>query len=189
MNTGAGKSHTGVGDILSHFLPHNVLRDARNLALAFQNEEVFRDYVVRRIWFVIPVVLVFVLVSTVCAAGVLLFLPRFTAPPVSLWFRAVVLLLVATIWLGGIVSQLYLFFVWLEQIALHRTRSAPARGAATRAITLAALAKGRVLAPWVFVAICVIFPLGILATRAPLVALVMFALGILAPVLYARLDP
>jgi hypothetical protein len=188
MNGDTQKSGTGVGDILSHFLPRNVLRDTRELALAFHNEEIFRDYMVSRIGFVIPVVLVFVLVSTLCSAAVMLFVLGFTAPPVPLGFRIVTLLAGAAVWLGGILSQLYLFLAWLEQTALQKADPASVRGAA-RATGLASVARGRVLAPWVLVAIFVAFPLGMLAVHAPVIAFALVSLWILAPVLYARFAP
>src|ERR1700704_1284472 len=55
------------GDMLEQLRPRRVLRDARDLALKFQRDEVFREYVLGRIWAVLAMVLVFVFVSTVCS--------------------------------------------------------------------------------------------------------------------------
>src|SRR5258707_15581950 len=49
-------------DMLDQLRPLRALRDARDLAIKFQNDDVFRDYVVSRPWAVLPVVLVFFLV-------------------------------------------------------------------------------------------------------------------------------
>ncbi len=49
-----------VGDMLDQLRPRRALRDARDFALKFQRDDVFRDYVVSRMWAVLPVVLVFI---------------------------------------------------------------------------------------------------------------------------------
>ena len=43
-------------DMLDQLRPRRALRDVRDFALKFQNDEVFRDYVVSRIWAVLSVV-------------------------------------------------------------------------------------------------------------------------------------
>src|SRR6266852_7428167 len=84
-----------VGDMLDQLRPRRVLRDARDFALKFQRDEVFRDYVLSRIWAVLPVVLVFILVSTICSIDIMFRTVRLVSePPVWLRFFAVLLVVV-----------------------------------------------------------------------------------------------
>src|SRR5947207_15198588 len=73
-------------DMLDQLRPRRVLRDARDFALKFQNDDVFRDYIVSRIWMVLPVVLVFFLVSTICSIDVMFRTARLAYDP-PLWLR------------------------------------------------------------------------------------------------------
>jgi len=70
-------------DMLDQLRPRRVLRDASDFALKFQNDEVFRDYVVSRIWIVLPVVLVFFLVSTICSIDIMFRTARLASLPCS----------------------------------------------------------------------------------------------------------
>src|SRR5947209_20194849 len=99
-----------------------VLRHARDFALKFQNDEVFRDYVVSRIWVVLPVVLAFFLVSTICSIDVMFRTVRLVSDP-PLWLRFFALLPGAAVWLCGVVGQLYVFLIWPEERATQRDRS------------------------------------------------------------------
>src|SRR5438046_9587468 len=80
------------GDMLDQLRPRRALRDARDFALKFQNDEVFRDYVVSRIWAVLPVVLVFLLVSTICSIDIMFRTVRLASDP-PVWLRFFALLL------------------------------------------------------------------------------------------------
>ncbi|TMH38975.1 MAG: hypothetical protein E6H56_13680 [Betaproteobacteria bacterium] len=114
--------------MLDQLRPRRVLRDARDFALKFQNDEVFRDYVVSRIWVVLPVVLVFLLVSTICSIDIMFRTVRLVSDP-PLWLRFFALLLGAAVWLCGVVGQLYVFLIWLEEG--RRKGSAPSGGSAS----------------------------------------------------------
>src|ERR1700704_5263596 len=108
------------GDMLDQLRPLRALRDARDFALKFQDDEVFRDYLVSRVWAVLPVVLVFFLVSTICSIDVMFRTARLAYDP-PLWLRFFALLLGATVWLCGVVGQLYVFLIWLEERAAQKT--------------------------------------------------------------------
>jgi hypothetical protein len=82
------------GDVLSQLSPHNIVRDARDLALKYARDEVLHAYIGPRIWAVIAVVLVFVLVSSVCAIDLMINTGRFVPGIVAL-------LLGAAAWAGG----------------------------------------------------------------------------------------
>ena len=108
--------HRRANQLLAQLVPSGVLREARKLAERFQQEEIFRVYLLKRMWFIFPAVVLFFLVSTVCAYAVFLFLlPLSNSQPE--WFGIAVSLLVPIVWFGGLVLQLYLLFSWLERRA------------------------------------------------------------------------
>lgn len=174
--------------LLTQLLPHNVVRDARELALKFERDEAFREYVLARFWAIVPVVLAFVLVSTLCAIGVMFATSHMTSPPVPAWMRLLGLLLGALVWVGGVTAQAAVFLLWLEERSAQRARELRGIPAAVPPGVLAYLKYSRALAPWMLVAVFVVAPLAILAVNAPLIALAVAALGVLAPVLYKRFD-
>jgi hypothetical protein len=175
-------------DMLSQLRPRNVLRDARDFLLKFQRDEVFREYFAARIWAVLPVLLLFVLISTVCAIDIMFNSVRLIPPPVPVWYRGFALLLGAAVWVGGVVAQIYVFLIWLEERAAKKSRSARGIRVAVPSGVLAYLKYSRALPPWILVVLCVVVPLAILAGHAPLIALLLVALGILAPVLFRKFD-
>src|SRR6266568_2476569 len=86
------------GDMLSQLWPPSVLRDARELLLKFQRDEVFREYLSAHLWAVLAMPLLFVLISTVCAIDIMFNSVRLIPPPVPVWYRGFALLLGATVW-------------------------------------------------------------------------------------------
>jgi len=175
------------GDMLDQLRPRRALRDARDFALKFQNDEVFRDYLVSRIWAVLPVVLVFFLVSTICSIDIMFRTVRLVFDP-PLWLRFFALLVGAAVWLCGVVGQLYVFLIWLEERAAQRDRSERGKRVQVPAGFLAYLKYSRALPPWILVLVFVVFPLGIMARGAPLAALILVMLVALAPVLFKKFD-
>ncbi len=174
-------------DMLDQLRPRRALRDARDFALKFQNDEVFRDYVGSRIWAVLPVVLIFFLVSTICSIDVMFRTVRLVSDP-PLWLRFFALLLGAVVWLCGVVGQLYVFLIWLEERAAHRDRSERGKRVRVPAGFLAYLKYSRALPPWILVLVFVALPLAIMAHAAPLAALILVMLVALAPVLFKKFD-
>lgn len=174
-------------DMLDQLRPRRVLRDARDLALKFQNDDVFRDYVVSRAWAVLPVFLVFFLVSTVCSIDVMFRIARLAYDP-PLWLRFFALLLGATVWLGGVVGQLYVFLIWLEERAAQRDRSEHGKRVRVPAGFLNYLKYSRAVPAWILVLVFVVLPLLNVARGAPLAALILAALVALAPVVFKKLD-
>jgi len=174
-------------DMLDQLRPRRALRDARDFALKFQNDEVFRDYVVSRIWAVLPVVLVFLLVSTICSIDIMFRTVRLASDP-PVWLRFFALLLGAVAWVCGVVAQIYVFLIWLEERAAQRDRSERGKRVAVPAGFLAYLKYSRALPPWILIVIFVVIPLGIMARGAPLAALILLMLVALAPVLFKKFD-
>ena len=175
------------GDMLDQLRPRRALRDALDFALKFQNDDVFRDYLVSRAWVVLPVVLVFFLVSTVCSIDIMFRAARLSYDP-PLWLRFFALLLGAAVWLCGVVGQLYVFLIWLEERAAHKDRSERGKRVRVPAGFLAYLKYSRALPPWILILICVVLPLGNMARGAPLAALILVMLVALAPVLFKKFD-
>ena len=174
-------------DMLDQLRPRRALRDAYDFALKFQNDEVFRDYVGSRIWAVLPVVLIFFLVSTICSIDVMFRTVRLVSDP-PVWLRFVALLLGAVVWLCGVLGQLYVFLIWLEERAAQRDRSERGKRVRVPAGFLAYLKYSRALPPWILVLVFVALPLAIMAHGAPLAALILVALVALAPVLFKKFD-
>ena len=176
------------GDLLGQLWPPSVLRDTRNFLLKFQRDEVFREYLAARIWAVLGMLLLFFLISTVCAIDIMFNSVRLIRLPVPVWYRGFALLLGAAVWVGGMVAQIYVFLIWLEERAAQKSRRERGIRVALPAGVLAYLKYSRALPPWILVALCVVVPLAILAGHAPLIAVLLVALGILAPVLFKKFD-
>jgi hypothetical protein len=92
------------------------------------------------------------------------------------------------VWIGGVLAQAYLFLLWLEGRAARLSQSS--RGMEVRIPRgfLAYLKYSRALAPWILAVVCVALPLAILAVNAPVAALLLLSLVILAPLLFKKLD-
>ena len=187
LNVDERELRAAAGDMLDQLRPRRALRDALDFALKFQNDDVFRDYLVSRAWVVLPVVLVFFLVSTVCSIDIMFRAARLSYDP-PLWLRFFALLLGAAVWLCGVVGQLYVFLIWLEERAAQKDRSERGKRFRIPAGFLNYLKYSRALPPWILVVVFVVFPLGILARGAPLAALILATLSGLAPVLYKKFD-
>jgi hypothetical protein len=182
---------------LRRLVPHHARERARELAERYQYDDEFREYVASRTWLVLPTGFVFVLVSTVCAIGTVIFIGRYIRPPAPFLGFAVLLLGIA-VWLAGIAAQLLVYFSWLEHRALPHLVP-PARREARRASfdrrSAAALLRdilsrisARSLSLWIPVAVFVLVPLGMLAFTSPKAVVFLVGIGILAPVLYIFFD-
>jgi len=169
------------GDMLSQLSPRNILRDARDLAVKFTRDDVVQAYVAPRIWAVLAVILVFVLVGTVCAIDVMFKVGRFVPGVVALFAGAAV-------WVGGVAGQIYVFAIGLEGRAAQRDRDERGVHVEIPAGFLAYLKYSRALVPWILILVCVALPLAIMAPRAPLVALLLFTVSLLAPFLFKKFD-
>jgi len=178
--------------VITHFLPGNVIAEARELALSFQRDEQFRRYALRRMWLIIPAVLIFFLNASACAVGTVVYLSQLFVPPMNKWLAigvvGGVLGLGLFVWFAAVMSQLYVLFSWLEARALRESQGRllpiprgigepDARSRSTRARTSA----------WLIV-IFVVVPLFAFAAVSPSVAMVLIAVAIFAPILYTLID-
>jgi hypothetical protein len=169
------------GDILSQLRPRNILRDARDLALKIVRDEVVQDYLARRIWAVLAVVLVFVLVSSVCSIDVMFKAGRFMPGIFAL-------IVGAACWAGGVLGQVYVFAIWLEARAAQRNRDERGIHVEVPAGFLAYLKYSRALVPWILIVACVALPLLVMAPHAPLIAALLLVVAVLAPLIFKKLD-
>jgi hypothetical protein len=175
------------GDMRDQLRPRNVLRDAQDLLLKFQRDEVFSEYFASRIWAVLAMVLVFVLVSSVCSIDVMFRVGSLTSDP-PLWLKPFALLVGAAVWVCGVTAQLYVFLIWLEERAAQKNRSERGIHVKVPAGVLAYLKYSRATLPWVLIFASIVLPLAIMARRAPLVVLLLVAVSILAPYLFKKFD-
>jgi len=178
--TNASRSH-----VLEHFLPRNVLAEVRQLARSFERDELFRLYVLKQTWLVIPAGAVFVAISLACAAGALMVfgsivMTLFNRP--SIWLVLVLIALpVLVFWFGSICSQFYALFSWLELCALRDQPVKPAdqtvdmsfAAPPRRAISVLWLVATFVVAPLIVLAATIRSSLSVLALSA---AVLIFAL-------------
>jgi hypothetical protein len=174
------------GDMLSQLSPHNVVRDARDLALKFARDDVLQAYVAPRIWALIPVILAFVLTSAVCSVDMMFRFARLAAD--SILLKGLALPFAAAVWVGGMVGQLYVFAIWLERRAAQRDRADRGMRSQVPPGFLAYLKYSRALVGWILIAACVALPLLIMARYAPWIALLLFAVSVFAPFVFAKYD-
>jgi hypothetical protein len=181
MRHGERELRAAGGDMLSQLRPRNIVRDARDLALKFLRDDVLQAYLAPRIWAVLPVVLVFVLVATVCSIDVMFKAGRFMPGIFALFVGA-------AFWAGGVVGQVYVFAIWLEARAAQRDRDERGIHVEVPAGFLAYLKYSRALVPWTLILACIALPLAIMAPRAPLVAALLLGVALLAPFLFKKFD-
>jgi hypothetical protein len=169
------------GDMLSQLRPRNIVRDARDLALKFVRDDALQAYLAPRVWATLPVLLVFVLVGSVCAIDVMFKAGRYMPGIFALGVGAAV-------WAGGVIGQVYVFAIWLEGRAAQRAREERGLHVDVPPGFLAYLKYSRALVPWILIGGCVLLPLLIMARRAPLVALLLLAVSLLAPFVFKKFD-
>lgn len=150
-------------------------RDARDLAMRFQDVPGFRQYVAARMPMATAATVLFALISIACAAATVIFLadrhPLLALPG---------LLLAPFVLLGSLFVQVYVFFGWLENRALARALGQRKKSR----LDLGELPP----VPWGLAAIFLLIPLAILAVVAAKAALVLILLAVLTPILFAHFD-
>ena len=164
------------------------LKDALNLANRFQQGELFRKYVVERMWLVVPAAFLMLATSLALAFGIVMFVGG-TRPLMVL----LSLLLAPLVLVGSLFVQGYVFLSWLEGRALakslgRRARKARGRVAAWIQKHLDADLGTLPPVPWLLAAIFLGLPLLSLLMAAPMLAIAVIVLQVLAPVAFARLD-
>ena len=164
------------------------LDDAAGLVRRYRELDAFRDYLAARLRLVAPAFLLVVVAAVACGLTPIVVLVG-TNPVAAL----LGLLLAPLMLIGSLFVLSLVFFSWLEERSLVRAlghRAGPAPGKLTRWLKRKLGADpGRVpRMPWLLGSIFVAAPLALLALRAPATVLLLVALLVLAPVLFARLD-
>lgn len=177
-----------VEDLVVRFLPLQTLKNAQDLARRFRQVEGIRHYVYERQVLVVAATLVIVLMSIACAVGVVVFLADLHT---LLALLGILLLPIALA--GSFCVMAYVFFSWIEGRALarelryrHRPRPGAAASWLSRKFGLVMGPFPQV--PWFLAAFVVFLPLALLAAVWLSAALTVILLGILMPVVYAKLD-
>ncbi len=166
----------------------NPLEDALGLARRYRELDSFRDYVSANVLLVAPVGLLILVVAIACGLTPIMLLVG-ARPAASL----AGLLLAPLALLGSLFVLALVFFSWLEERALaqslgHRTGRAPGKLARWLKRKLRADLGKLPRVPWLLAAIFVVAPLALLAGQAPLVGVILIALLVASPILYARFE-
>lgn len=179
---------TPVQDWIVRLLPLQTLSDAQDLAIRYKKVEGLQVYVRERKRLVIPAVVLIILISIACAAGIVVFLAE-TYPLLVL----PALLLAPVILVASLFVQLYVFFYWLENRALahalgHRPKAKQGAVAAWLLKKWGVDMGAPPPVPWILAAIVLIAPLLMLANFALTAVLVMIVIAALMPVFFAWMD-
>jgi len=164
------------------------LEDALGLARRYRELDSFRDYVGANVVLVAPVGLLILVVAIACGLTPIMLLVG-ARPAASL----AGLLLAPLALLGSLFVLALVFFSWLEERALaqslgHRTGRTPGKLARWLKRKLRADLGKLPRVPWLLAAIFVVAPLALLAAHAPLVGVILIALLVASPILYARFE-
>lgn len=151
---------------------HLGLKDARRLLARLQDGEAFRGYVQDRLRLVLPVFALVVLISFACAAATAISILE-----LSSWLALPAFLLAPLALAGSFYVQAVVFLLWVEGRALAQALGHRPRGGMGELPNV----------PWL-AAPALLVPLALLASLAPLLALVLVAAAALVPFLYVRFD-
>ena len=169
------------------FMPLQTLVDAEALAQRFREVDSLGRYVQERAQLLIAAVAAMVLIGIGCALSVVVYLADFHP---LLTLLGIVLLPVVLI--GSLFVQAYVFFSWIEGRALARELGQ--RHRRTPGATAALLAKFNLdmgpipPVPWALSVIFLLAPFCLLVVSSPGIALIVILLGVLMPVVYAKVD-
>ena len=183
MTTQARRAH-----VIRHFLPGNVISEARDLALSFQREELFRRYALKRMWLILPAGLIFLIVGGACAIGTVVFVRQFFQQPVEGRLGTSILIVGLVAWFGAVVAQLYVLFSWLENRALRESMAGASQTAQTAQEFSARPSNNRARSSLWLVAVFVVAPLFALAAASPSIAIILVVVAIFAPIIYTLFD-
>lgn len=164
------------------------LDDAAGLVRRYRELDAFRDYLAARARLVVPAFLLVVAAAVACGLS-----PIFLFVGTNAVAALLGLLLAPVALLGSLFVLSLVLFSWLEERSLARAlghRSGPAPGKLARWLKRklgADLGKAPRM-PWLLGAVFVAAPLVLLGTRTPVLAALLAALLLAAPILFARLD-
>lgn len=188
MTMNPDKRRRDIGQLLAQLLPIQVLKDVRNLALEFEQEEFLRRYALKRMWLIIPAALVFAIVSTACAVAVIALSLRLLEQSIPQWAFYLTLGMAAATWFGSLLLQLYLLFSWLERAALRQLSPRKNPEGTPWASTVSSTRRSNALPLLLLIGIFIVVPLVAAAMIWPSFAFTLLAVLLLAPILVTLFD-
>lgn len=162
------------------------LNEGLNLFHRFQEAHGFRSYVMERRPLLAPIGLLMLLTSIACAAGTVMYLGGTRSALVLL-----AMLLVPFVLVGSLFVQAYVFAAWLEGRALARAlpRSPSPAGPIAARLRKAGIDMGSMPpVPWVLAVLFLVLPFAMLWAVTPKFTILLIALHVAAPFVFARLD-
>ena len=164
------------------------LEDALGLVRRYRELESFQDYIGANLRLVAPACVLILVAGIACGLTPIMLLVG-TRPIASLGG----LLLAPVALVGSLFVLALVFFSWLEERALakslgHRTGRAPGGLARWIRRKLHVDLGKAPRVPWLLAALFVVLPLALLAGHAPVVGVLLIALLVAAPIVYARFE-
>lgn len=163
------------------------LEDAMSLAGRYREVDAFREYLGRRAHLVIPALVLIGITAFACGMA-----PVMALVGVRVVSALAGLLLAPVMLIGSLFVLGLVFFSWLEERSIVRTlgrrtaREADAMRWIRKKLGVDLGRPPRV--PWLHAAVFVAVPFAMLLNLVPLVAAILLALLVAAPIAYARLD-
>ena len=163
------------------------LEDAMALAHRYREVDEFRDYIGQRAHLVIAALVLIVVTAFACAMA-----PVMALVGVRAVSALAGLLLAPVMLIGSLFVLALVFFSWLEERSLVRTlgRRTGRESEAMRWIRkkLGADLGRPPRVPWLLAAVFVALPFAMLLNLVPVIAAILLALLVAAPLAYARFD-
>ena len=163
------------------------LEDAMSLASRYRDVDAFRDYIGQRAHLVIPALVLIVVTAFACGMA-----PVMALVGVRVVSALAGLLLAPVMLIGSLFVLGLVFFSWLEERSLVRSLGRR-RAREPKAMRWIRKKLGADLGrpprvPWLLAAVFVALPFAMLLNLVPVIAAILLALLVAAPVAYARLD-
>jgi hypothetical protein len=164
---------------IAHFIPDDVVRELRLLALKLQRDETVRLYILWRMWMVIPLAFIFLAVAGVCVVGIVKFTDTVYPSPAPFWLSLSTVALLPVVFIGALTTQLYVLLSWLERRATREHLPAPGAPPAG-AIQVLSNRTTRIRLSFVLVAAFVAMPLFMFIVAFPSAALAAGGSGLVS---------
>ena len=163
------------------------LEDATALAGRYREVDAFRYYIGRRVHLVIPALLLIAVTAIACGMAPVMALVGVRAVSALAGLLLAPVVLIGSLFVLGLV-----FFSWLEERSLVRTLGRR-RAREPKALRWIRKKLGADLGraprvPWLLAAVFVALPFAMLLNLVPVIAAILLALLVAAPLTFARLD-
>ena len=167
-------------DFLAHLLPKQVFDQLRDFAQTYERDEAIRVYLLRRMWFVIPMGILFFVISGAIVVGGIVLWGTLSPAPSARWVQWTAFIIALLALVGGTTLQLYWLLSWLAKAALRSDYSS-----SNSSQEVISRRNGNEI---LWISLFVVIALGLLAFAFPPMAAALALLVILAPVIYTLVD-